>query len=236
MSAEQCNICGNREFADVKSRVRARCTKCGSLERTRLLWMYLEEVAFDNDTKLLHLAPERGLHDRLKSLIKPGNYICADMDPKRYERFAKDIITIDLTDLDDQPSNAYDIILHSHVMEHVPCNIAYSLFHLHRMLKPGGRQLCVIPFLPGKYDECFQELPEKESVRRFGQNDHVRRFGADDLHRHLGAIVNLPAEFNAVERFGEARLRQANIPETAWHGFTTNTVLQLNKDAFKLRL
>lgn len=120
-------------------------------------------------------------------------------------------------------------------MEHVPCNIAYTLFHLHRMLKPGGHQVCVIPFLPGKYDESFQEIPDQDRIRRFGQHDHVRRFGTDDVDRHLGAIVELPDRFDAVERFGEERLRHAQIPEEAWHGLTIHTVLKLAKNDFKLR-
>jgi hypothetical protein len=120
-------------------------------------------------------------------------------------------------------------------MEHIPCNIAYTLFHLHRMMKAGGRHVCVIPFLPGKYDECFQDIPERERIRRFGQHDHVRRFGIDDVDRHLGAIVDLPSEFDALNRFGEERLRIANIPEGAWRGFSIHTVLELKKDDFKLR-
>jgi hypothetical protein len=234
MSDPECNICGNKNFADVKSRVNARCTHCNSLERTRLLWLFLQDIDITDTTNILHLAPERGLYDKLKARTKPGNYVCADFEPRRYA-FATEITAIDLTDLDDQPSDQYDIIVHAHVMEHIPCNIAYTLFHLHRMMKSGGRHVCVIPFLPGKYDECFQDMPERERVRRFGQHDHVRRFGVEDIPRHLGAIVNLPDEFSAVERFGEDRLRNAGIPESAWRGFSIHTVLDLRKDDFKLR-
>jgi hypothetical protein len=234
MNDSECNICGNKHFADVKSRANARCTNCGSVERTRLLWLFLQDIDITDSTSILHLAPERGLYDNLKARTKPGNYVCADYAPKRYS-FAEGIIAIDLTNLEDQPSNRYDIIIHSHVMEHVPCNIAYTMFHLCRMLKPHGQQICVIPFAPGRYDECFQAIPEKERIRRFGQHDHVRRFGIDDLDRHLGAIVTLPGEFDAVERFGEEKLRCANIPEQAWRGFSIHTVLHLKKTDFKLR-
>ena len=234
MSDPECNICGNKTFADVKSRVNARCTNCNSLERTRLLWLFLQDIDITDTTRILHLAPERGLYDKLKAHAKPGNYVCADFEPQRYS-FASEIIAIDLTDLDDQPSDQYDIIVHAHVMEHIPCNIAYTLFHLHRMMTSGGRHVCVIPFLSGKYDESFQDMPEKERVRRFGQHDHVRRFGVEDIHRHLGSVVKLPDEFSAMDRFGVERLRNANIPEAAWRGFSIHTVLDLRKDDFKLR-
>jgi hypothetical protein len=234
MIEPECNICGSKTFVDFKKRRNVRCTNCSSLERTRLLWLYLQDVEITDNMRVLHLAPERGLYNKLKARTQPANYVCADFDPQRYS-FAKNIIPIDLTNLDDQPADQYDLILHSHVMEHIPCNIAYTLFHLHRMMKPGGRHVCVIPFLPGKYDECFQDIPEQDRVRRFGQRDHVRRFGTEDIHRHLGTIVNLPSAFSAVDRFGEERLRNANIPEAAWRGFTVNTVLELGKDDFRLR-
>ncbi len=230
----KCNLCGGTEFEDVKSRPKVKCTGCRSVERTRLLWMYLQEVEFGPDTRVLHLAPERGLYRKLSKLISPGNYTCSDINPKRY-KFVENIIRLDLCDLDEQPSGEYDLIIHSHVMEHVPCNFAYTLFHLHRMLKPDGKQICIIPFGRGKYDECFQDISDEERRRRFGQHDHVRRFGAEDRHAHLGSIINLPTEFDAKARFGARRLRQANIPEKNWTGFTTSTVLTLKKSDLRLK-
>ena len=230
----KCNLCGGTEFEDVKSRPKVKCRNCRSVERTRLLWMYLQEVDFRPDTRVLHLAPERGLYRKLSKLLTPENYVCSDINPKRY-KFVENIIKLDLCDLDAQLSGEYDLIIHSHVMEHVPCNFAYTLFHLHRMLKPAGKQICIIPFGRGKYDECFQDISDEERTRRFGQHDHVRRFGAEDRHAHLGSIVSLPAEFDAKARFGAKRLRQANIPQKDWTGFTPNTVLILGKDALRLK-
>lgn len=234
-SGVKCNLCGGTEFEDLKSRKKVKCTGCRSVERTRLLWMYLEEVEFTPQTRVLHLAPERGLYKKLHERIAPGNYICSDINPRRY-KFVDNIIRLDLCDLDAQPSEAYDLIVHSHVLEHVPCNFAYTLFHLHRMLRPGGMQICVIPFSAGKYDESFQDIPVEERVRRFGQHDHVRRFGVEDRESHLGSVVRLPAEFDARARFGEERLREANIPKKAWTGFTVHTVLTLRKEDMRLRI
>lgn len=232
-TSPECNLCGGHEFRKIKKRLAAQCEDCRSLERTRLLWMHLEELDVRPEHRILHLAPEPGIYRRLESRVAPGNYICADINPKRY-RFAENVVRIDLTDLEAQPSDHYDLIIHSHVMEHVPCNIAYTLFHLERMLTPGGVQVCVIPFLSGKYDECFQDISDEERKRRFGQFDHVRRFGIDDIPRHLGAIVKLGDPFDAVEKFGEAKLRQASIPESAWRGYSIHTVLTLRKGDYKL--
>ena len=224
----KCNICENDIFIDMNSRKKVQCQKCGSLERTRLLWMYLQSIKMNKESKILHLAPEKGIYKALANKVKKGNYIAADINPKSYS-FADKCIKIDLCDLDDQPSFEYDLIIHSHVLEHTPCNIAYTLFHLHRMLKEDGHHLCVIPFMSGKYDECFQDIGNEERKRRFGQFDHVRRFGNRDIHAHLGKPINIPREFDATKSFSEETLRHANIPENHWKGFHISTVLSLKR-------
>jgi hypothetical protein len=231
----RCNLCGGTRFTDFRSRKNVQCGSCESVERTRLLWMYLERLTFTSETRVLHMAPERSLYNALKKRIQPANYVCADLNPDAYG-FVGNMSRLDLCNLDDQPSDRYDVIIHSHVLEHVPCNIAYILFHLHRMLKSEGHHVCVIPFLSGCYDECFQPIGPDECKRRFGQANHVRRFGVEDIDRHLGALLQLPGEFNAREQFGAGPLRRANIPESAWRGFTVNTVLVLRKYDMKLLL
>ena len=144
----KCNICGCKIFLDMNNRKGVRCKDCGSLERTRLVWMYIQKLNVDSSWKVLHLAPERALYGVLSNLIDNENYTVADISPERYP-FAKNCQRIDLCELDEYSSSTYDLILHLHVLEHIPCNIAYPLFHLHRMLKEHGRHLCVIPFMNG---------------------------------------------------------------------------------------
>ncbi|GAB4360118.1 MAG: hypothetical protein Fur0042_29670 [Cyanophyceae cyanobacterium] len=230
----QCNLCDNGEFTDMNSRKNVKCTQCGSLERTRLLWMYLQNLPLKDDAKVLHLAPEKGIYAALSKRIASGNYIAADLDPKRYP-FAEPCVKIDLCNLDDWPSCEYDLILHSHVLEHTPCNIAYTLFHLHRMLKEDGRHVCIIPFMGGKYDECFQDLSGEERQKRFGQYDHVRKFGKKDIPSHLGSIINVPSTFDATRDFDIHLLQEANIPENHWTGFHMGTVLNFSKDDLRLK-
>lgn len=232
----KCNLCGSGEFVDMNLRPNVRCKECGSLERTRLIWLYLSRMEMDGNFRALHIAPEKGLYDALSARLAPGNYDVADINPKLY-RFAKQIQPIDLCNLDDQPSGRYDLILHSHVLEHTPCNIAYTLCHLHRMLTSQGRHVFVVPFMRGRYDECFQDIGDEERVRRFGQDDHVRRFGKEDVDDHLGKVVKLPAIFDAEKDFDEETLRNANIPVLHWRGFQSSTVITLDKTdvAFQVR-
>ncbi len=229
----RCNLCQNDIFIDMNNRKKVRCKKCGSLERTRLFWMYLQKLKIEKNHKVLHLAPDRGIYEVLSKLVDSENYVVADIDPKRYP-FADRCLKIDLCNLDRQPSREFDLIIHLHVLEHTPCNIAYTLFHLHRMLKENGHHICVIPFLSGKYDECYQELSNEERCRRFGQFDHVRRFGNEDINSHLGKLLNIPREFDATEDFDIQELQAANIPKGHWRGFNTSTVLNLRRRDMKL--
>lgn len=229
----QCNICLGREFEDFNGRASARCSSCKSLERGRLLVMYLfEQVSLPADASVLHVAPEECIYDKLRQRSEIGRYQIADIEPERY-KFG-DCAEIDLCELDDWESDQFDLILHSHVLEHTFCNIAYSLFHLHRMLKPNGRHIFVVPFTRSCFEESFEDLSGSERTRRFGQWDHTRRFGADDIDRHLGKILRIPSEFDAERLFGSDALERANIPPHMWQGFHGSTILDVAKGDYLL--
>jgi len=224
----RCNLCENTTFTNMGPRLNVRCVKCGSLERTRLLWLYLQRLNLTRDTRVLHIAPERGLYDALRGVVAAENYVCADFNPSLF-RFAPGCRQIDLRQLSHWPSEEFDLILHSHVLEHIPCNIASPLFHLHRMLKPSGKHVFVIPFMGGNYEESFEAMPEAERVQRFGQNDHVRRFGRNDVPMHIGSILQLPRDWDAQADFTAQQLEDVNIPREQWNGFNGSTVFVLDR-------
>ncbi|TCT22874.1 glycosyltransferase [Thiobaca trueperi] len=228
----RCNLCGSTDFRPHGERPEWICAQCGSHDRTRLMGLYLSRLDLPADARILHLAPERGIYQALVARFGLDRYETADIDPSRYA-FARNIRRLDLCQLDDLPSNHYDLILHSHVLEHTPCDIAYTLGHLHRALAPTGIHLCIIPFMGGVYDESFEDIGDDERTRRFGQFDHVRRFGRDDVDRHLGALLDFNPHFDATADFPPALLRQCNIAEAIWHGLSTKTVLVLPKQAYK---
>lgn len=229
----KCNICGGTQFIDQGSRQNVRCTDCGSLERTRMLWLTLERMEITHNTRILHIAPDKGIYNKLAEVVAPENYHTADLFPELFESFAPQTHKIDLCALEDWPDQDYDLIVHAHVMEHIPCNLAYPFYHLHRMLKPEGKHAFIVPFFNGKYEECFQDISETERVRRLGQKDHVRRFGKADIPAHLGAIVNMPEPPDAKAEFGEDLLLENNIPERNWYGFTGTSVIVLGRNDMK---
>jgi phosphoglycolate phosphatase len=195
--------------------------------------MYLSALPIGPETRVLHVAPEPGLFKYLSERTKEKHYVTADFSPNRYA-FAKQCRHIDFCNLDDWETESFDLILHSHVLEHTPCNIAYTMFHLDRMLKPSGRQVCAIPIMSGFWDERYSGLTGAEKVSRFAQNDHVRKFGRDDLRSSLGKIMRLPEKFDAELDFGRELLVAHNIPETEWRGFHGSTVLIFRKGDYLL--
>ncbi len=176
----------------------------------------------------MHLAPEKGIYARLALLLLPGNYHVRDFSPERYT-FAEGIEHIDLTQCEALPSDYYDLVVHSHVLEHIGCNIAHPLFHLHRALKIDGKHVFQVPFMPGKYDECFQDISPAERTRRFGQDDHVRAFGVEDAASHIGKLLDMDYLPDAERDFGSARLQEANVPEYTWKGLSPNSTFCLGK-------
>jgi len=228
MTEPICNLCGCRDFTDINGRAGMRCVDCGSLERTRLLFLYVQNLKLPPAARILHIAPERGLYRYFKARQSPGAYIAADFNHQNY-KYVEDCTHIDLCDLAHWPTAQFDLILHSHVLEHCAAPLGPILGHLHRMLRPNGLHMFIIPFAPGPYDEDFGKLSAQERIERFDQADHMRRFGVDDLPQHLGRYLDLPSSFDATRQFEPAELRRYNIPKYLWQGLHGASVLQLGK-------
>lgn len=229
-----CNVCGGSTFGDMRARRGVRCSTCGSLERTRVMMLQLERLAIPTpEQRVLHFAPERGLSRRLRAAVRAGNYTAYDLHPENFhpgtERF-------DLCrQVGELPTGRYDLIVHSHVLEHLPCNYTAVLFHLHRALTATGVHLCSTPILPGHYEDQWVGLTEAERKKRFGQEDHVRRFGLDDLAVTLGMVFRLPARYDLTDVFSPEELDRVNIPDYARQGYSQHSVLVLRKEDLLLR-
>ncbi|WP_160299109.1 phosphoglycolate phosphatase [Sphingomonas sp. SRS2] len=226
----RCNICGSTSFVARQKRGHVQCAGCDSNERARLIWLMLETHGLLRPgLRVLHLAPERAFAERLSALYGEG-YEPVDYDPELYD-YVPDIRKIDLVeDAARLPSGYYDLIIHSHVMEHIPCNITAILYHLHRSLKPHGKQVCCVPIIrDGHYAEDLGPITPEDATARFGQDDHVRTFGGNDIQRTLGMLFKLPDAYDLTRDFDEATLIGLNIPRINWRGWSPNSILVLEK-------
>lgn len=158
-----------------------------SLERHRLLWLYLknETSLFTTPQKLLHFAPEQAFYKRFKKL-KHINYVTTDLVSPLADIKA-DICNLPFED------NSFDFILCNHVLEHIP-NDTKAMQELYRVLKPNGTAILQIPL---DYNRAitFEDnsiTDAKERAKIFGQYDHVRIYGLDyfDKLKEIGFKVN----------------------------------------------
>lgn len=224
----ECNICGSLTL--FQQRKQAICTLCRSDARTRLMWLLLtEDNLLQRGMRVLHLAPERAIAGRLATLVGDG-YEPADFDPTGFPDVPGTRKINLATDAATLPSARYDLIIHSHVMEHVRCNITAVLFHLHRALTSSGKQLCSIPIIrDGSYAEDLSPGIEAEAEARFGQSDHVRRFGAIDIQLTLGMIFRLPPSYDLYQQFDLTTLDRYGIHAAMRTGWSPSSVLLLKK-------
>ncbi len=159
------------------------CPRCDSLDRHRLLWLYLHNCTniFRERLRVLHFAPEAIIQKKLRA--SPNlEYTSADLDSPLA------MVSLDITDIP-YAENTVDVILCSHVLEHIPDD-RKAMSELYRILKPVGGALLQVPFDAERF-ETFEDpnvVDPKERERLFGQFDHVRVYGRDfkDRLEHAG--------------------------------------------------
>ena len=157
-----------------------------SLERHRLLWLYLtrETDFFSKPLKVLHVAPEQAFYKRFKNQ-KNLTYITTDL----YSPLAD--VKADLCALPFE-DDSFDVIFCNHVLEHIPDD-AQAMCELCRVMKKGGWGIFQVPQDINRAhtfeDDTITDPAER--TRIFGQYDHVRVYGLDyfDRLRQVGFEV-----------------------------------------------
>ncbi|CAM1364900.1 class I SAM-dependent methyltransferase [Tenacibaculum xiamenense] len=159
-----------------------------SLERHRLLWLYLKnETDFfisNKKQKVLHIAPEQCFLDIFKKQ-KNLDYITSDLESPIAD------VKADICDLPFK-NEEFDIVFCNHVLEHIPDDTK-AMQELYRVLKKGGLGIFQIPqdINRAKTFEDDSITNPKERAKIFGQYDHVRVYGLDyfDKLRSIGFNV-----------------------------------------------
>jgi len=159
-------------------RPNALCPGTLSLERHRLLWLYLQyKTNFLTDSlKVLHIAPEQVFYKKFKSFTN-WDYTTTDL----YSPLADIKADICALPFEDE---IYDLILCNHVLEHIPDD-RKAMSELYRVLKKGGTLIAQVPLEEGRL-KSFEDdsiTDKKKRTEIFGQYDHVRLYGMDYYQR-----------------------------------------------------
>ncbi len=177
----ECPVC-ERSFSkflsygsEVAHREGVLCPYDLTLERHRLMWLYLKDHSdffTAKDLKVLHIAPEQCFHKLFKEQ-ENLSYLTADLvSPIADMHF--DLHHIPLED------NRFDVVFCNHVMEHVD-DALQCMKELYRVMKPGGWAIMQVPqdfSRETTYEDKTITSPE-EREKHYWQKDHVRLFGKD---------------------------------------------------------
>ncbi|CAH1664061.1 class I SAM-dependent methyltransferase [Chelatococcus asaccharovorans] len=228
-----CNICGGTAFLDMPKRPLARCADCGSLERTRMAALHIKALGLADGAHILHFAPERGLA-RLLQGIGGENYRAVDIAPEAYADVGVPVGAFDLCrDGFHLKPATFDLIVHNHVLEHIACNYTVVLTQLARSLKPDGVMLFSVPIVG---DDYWEEMTRPETINpeRFGDYGHRRHFGRAFIADTLGMLFHLDTTYDATRNFPADVLRDANIPERLWHGFSGASIFAVRRGDLRI--
>ena len=161
-------------YGYVKQRDNALSPGTLSLERHRLLWLYLnnETNFFSKTLKVLHIAPEQCFYNLFKNL-KNIDYTTFDLNSPLAD-IKGDICNLPFKE------NSFDFILCNHVLEHINDD-KKAMKELYRVLNKNGTAILQVP-INQKSSKTFEDssiVDKKERIEKFGQYDHIRLYGLD---------------------------------------------------------
>jgi SAM-dependent methyltransferase len=179
-----------------KANDRKFCPKCRAKGRYRLIWLYLlRELGLGTrQMRVLHVAPERSLGDRIKHL-DALEYVTADLVVPGVD------VHVDLTRAG-LSSGAFDLVLCNHVLEHIEADgLAISEFH--RILNNDGTLFLTVATNKEPRTSEHGPMPAADASRD-SSDWHYREYGLDlaDRLRDAGfsvAVVQYMQRFTREE-------------------------------------
>lgn len=206
-----CPICDHSfskflPYGRVFSRENALCPSCLSLERHRLMHLFLrnETTFYEKKSKLLHIAPEYCFVERFEKYLG-DQYITADIESP-LAKIKMDLHQIPFED------NSFDVVFCNHVLEHVKDDVT-CMKEIWRVLKPDGFALCQSP---QRYDlettyEDSRITDPKEREKHFLQDDHLRIYGRDYGNQLAKSGFNVK-EINMITKIGLIKAKEMALP------------------------
>lgn len=173
-----------------------------SLERHRLIWLYMKEKTnfFSDSIRFLHVAPEYCFLRRFKKL-KNIDYVTGDLISP-WADVKLDVQKMPFAD------NEFDAAMCNHVFEHVDDD-HQAMSEFYRVLKPGGWAIFQVP-IDRSRAETFDDptiTDPKEREKHYWQHDHVRLYGRDYSNKLAAAGFEV-TESNFAEEIGPEQAKR----------------------------
>jgi len=175
------------------------CPSCGASDRERLYALYLKNFLLkkydSNNISVVHFAPETALKSFLNQMAFK-EYRTADLMMKGVND------KVDLTNMNIYDEGRFDFFICSHMLEHIPDDIA-AMKELYRILKKGGEGILMVPIIDGLNhiyeDDSIQS--EEERLINFGQEDHVRVYSKEGYLERLKSVGFFVEEYTQKDFF-----------------------------------
>jgi predicted SAM-dependent methyltransferase len=185
------------------------CPYCGSSDRNRLYALYFKKrfsdlAGFKNKLGFLDIAPDKNLSEWVKKFdfiqYRSVDLFMEDADDKA-----------DITDLKIYGNDKFDIILCSHVLEHI-VEDRKALSEIYRILKPGGYGIIMVPIQLNLQEDLYDPswTTEAERWKYYGQNDHVRMYSKKGF---INKMVDTGFKVNqlGIDYFGEKVFEETGL-------------------------
>jgi len=156
------------------------CPFCLSSDRERLYLIFLDKYLADNSRQysILDFAPNAAFSKAIKAY--GHRYTSTDL-------FRTDVdIQLDVCDMKEIENETFDLIVCSHVLEHVP-DPDKGMREIHRIMRPTGKAIIMVPLFwdVESTTEDKRHNTDELRLRHYGQDDHVRLFARTDFLKRL---------------------------------------------------
>lgn len=186
------------------------CPNCGASDRDRIIISFLKKEGLEESaegTKVLQIAPAASISGWITLHCPHIKYETTDLYMEDVS-YPSDIMNMEMVS-----DETYDVIICSHVLEHVQDD-RKALREMKRILKPEGKIIFLVPInLDAAGIDEEWGLPEEENWRRFGQGDHCRMYDKNGLLQRLEEqfyVYSLGKDY-----FGEEVFHQCALSDTS---------------------